>query len=52
MDEFIKNRKDILDATIKKKENDSDNKDEIEKQLRCEVKRLQEFINNREKTAQ
>lgn len=50
--EFFKNRKDILDATIKKKENDNDIKDEIEKQFKEQAKRLQELINNIEKATQ
>ena len=50
--EFFKNRKEILDATIKNKENDNDIKDEIEKQFREQAKRLQNLINNKEKAAQ
>lgn len=41
----------LKDNTLKKKESDN-NKDEIEKQLREQVKRLQEFINNKGKAAQ
>lgn len=49
MVEFFKNRKDILDATMKKKENDSDIKDEIEKQLREQAKVLSDLIKNKNK---
>lgn len=50
--EFFKNRKDILDATIKKKENDNDIKDEIEKQFKEQAEFLSNLIKNKEKAAQ
>ena len=51
MIEFFKNRKDILNATINKKEN-NDIKNEIEKQFKEQAKRLQELINNKGKATQ
>lgn len=47
MAEFIENIEHMLDATMKKKENDNDDKDEIEKQLREQAKRLQELKKNK-----
>ena len=47
MVKFFKNRKDIEDATMKKKENNNDNKDEIEKQFKEQVEILSKSIKNK-----
>lgn len=52
MNEFIENRQDILDATMKKKENYINDIGNIEEQLRKQVEIYSQLIKNKEKAAQ